>query len=221
MKMVVRKELDEGLEQLKSLLVEMGERVEKVLGESMTALQQLDKASAETIIKQDTELNQIEETISAVGAKLIATQQPVAKDLRRILIAFKMASDLERMGDLSVDIAKAVIRIQGDKLIKPLIDLPRMAEICQTMIYESIQSYIREDVGLAYKMAKDDDSIDALYKQILIELVALMTETPKTISQSIHLLLIGRSIERIADHATNIGEEVVYLVTGKRPELNL
>ncbi|MFD1956572.1 phosphate signaling complex protein PhoU [Paenibacillus thailandensis] len=219
--MVVRKELDEGLEQLKSLLVEMGERVEKVLGESMTALQQLDKASAETIIKQDTELNQIEETISAVGAKLIATQQPVAKDLRRILIAFKMASDLERMGDLSVDIAKAVIRIQGDKLIKPLIDLPRMAEICQTMIYESIQSYIREDVGLAYKMAKDDDSIDALYKQILIELVALMTETPKTISQSIHLLLIGRSIERIADHATNIGEEVVYLVTGKRPELNL
>lgn len=219
--MVVRKELDEGLEQLKTLLVDMGERVEKVLGDSMLALQQLDKASAETIIKQDMDLNQIEEKISAVGAKLIATQQPVAKDLRRILIAFKMASDLERMGDLSVDIAKAVIRIQGNVLIKPLIDLPRMAEICQTMIYESIQSYIREDVDLAYKMAKDDDTIDALYKQILIELVALMTETPKTISQSIHLLLVGRSIERIADHATNIGEEVVYLVTGKRPDLNL
>lgn len=219
--MVVRKELDVGLEQLKSLLVEMGERVEKVLGESMEALRQLDKASAETIIKQDMELNQIEEKIGAIGAKLIATQQPVAKDLRRILIAFKMASDLERMGDLSVDIAKAVIRIQGDQLIKPLIDLPRMAEICQTMIYESIQSYIREDIGLAYKMAKDDDTIDALYKQILIELVALMTETPKTISQSIHLLLVGRSIERIADHATNIGEEVVFLVTGKRPDLNL
>ncbi|QAY66574.1 phosphate signaling complex protein PhoU [Paenibacillus protaetiae] len=219
--MVIRKELDEGLEQLKQMLVEMGERVENVLGESMKALQMLDKASAETIIKKDMELNQIEERISQVGAKIIATQQPVAKDLRRILIAFKMASDLERMGDLSVDIAKAVIRIQGERLIKPLIDLPRMAEICQTMIYESIQSYIREDIGLAYKMAKEDDTIDALYKQILIELVALMTETPASISQSIHLLFVGRSIERIADHATNIGESVVYLVTGKRPDLNL
>ncbi|RXZ81152.1 phosphate transport system regulatory protein PhoU [Paenibacillaceae bacterium] len=218
--MTVRKDLDEGLEQLRTLLMEMGGRVESSLEQAMTSLVNTDTVLAKQIIDKDMELNRIEEQISEIGAKLIATQQPVAKDLRSVLIAFRMANDLERMGDLSVDIAKVTVRMEGQPLIKPLIDLPRMAEISQTMIHESIQSYIREDVDLAYKMAKDDDTVDALYSQIFRELFSLMVENPKTISQAMLLSFVGRYIERIADYATNIGENAVYLVTGKRPDLN-
>jgi phosphate transport system protein len=218
--MVRRKELDEGLEQLKVMLLEMGNIVERVLGEAMQALAAVDVTKAKSIIKEDIKLNQLEENIDDLGARIIATQQPVAKDLRRILIAFKMASDLERMGDLSVDIAKVVLRLEGQTLIKPLVDLPLMAEISQLMIYESIQSYVQENVDLAYKMAKDDDQVDALYSQVIGDLFALMIDNPKTISQASLISFVGRYIERIADHATNIGESVVYLVTGKRPDLN-
>ena len=218
--MVRRKELDEGLEQLKVMLLEMGNIVETVLGEAMKALAAVDVDKAKSIIKEDIKLNQLEENIDDLGARIIATQQPVAKDLRRILIAFKMASDLERMGDLSVDIAKVVLRLEGQTLIKPLVDLPLMAEISQLMIYESIQSYVQENVDLAYKMAKDDDQVDALYSQVIGDLFALMIDNPKTISQASLISFVGRYIERIADHATNIGESVVYLVTGKRPDLN-
>ncbi|RED56543.1 phosphate signaling complex protein PhoU [Cohnella lupini] len=218
--MVKRMELDHGLQEMTQLLIDMGNRVEKALVESMEALKNGDVETSKRIVKSDSELNQIEEKISEIGAKLIATQQPVAKDLRRILIAFKISSDLERMGDLSVDVAKVVIRLDGQTLIKPLIDLPRMAELVAIMIQESLQSYVDENVDLAYKSAKDDDQVDALYSQIIRELFALMVENPKTVGQAMLLSFVGRYIERIADHATNIAESVVYLMTGKRPDLN-
>ncbi|QJC51468.1 phosphate signaling complex protein PhoU [Paenibacillus albicereus] len=219
--MIKRKELDEGLEQLDKMLLEMGERVESALAGSMQALMSVDADAAAEIIHRDPELNRLEERITELGSKLIATQQPVAKDLRRVLVAFRISGDLERMGDLSVDIAKVVLRLEGQSLIKPLIDLPRMAEIVQTMIFESIQSFVQENVDLAYKMAKDDDAVDALYSQIIRELYTLMVQDPRTINQSMLLSFVGRYIERIADHATNIGESVAYLVTGRRPDLNV
>jgi phosphate transport system protein len=219
--MITRKEFDHGLVDLHNLLVEMGRRVEYALKESVDALKTLDIEKAKRIIADDPQINQFEEKITELGTKLIATQQPVAKDLRRILAAFKISSDLERMGDLSVDIAKVVLRMEGQTLIKPLIDLPRMAEIAQMMTYESIQAFIQENVDLSYKMAKDDDDVDALYSQIIRELFTIMLENPKSISQAMLLSFVGRYIERIADHATNIGESVVYLVTGKRPDLNM
>lgn len=219
--MTTRKEFDQGLEQLHNLIIDMGTFVERALVESMQALVNVDTERANQVIKNDPTLNQMEERITAVGSKLIATQQPVAKDLRRILSAFKIASDLERMGDLSVDIAKVVLRLEGQTLIKPLIDLPRMAEIVQLMTYESIQSFIQENVDLAYKMAKDDDQVDALYGQITRELYSLMMENPRNITQSSLLSFVGRYLERYGDHATNIGESVVYLVTGSRPDLNV
>jgi len=218
--MVKRLEFDHGLEEMTQLLIEMGNRVEKALIDSMEALKKGDVESAKIIVKEDIELNLIEEKIGEIGAKLIATQQPVAKDLRRILIAFRISNDLERMGDLSVDISKAVIRLNGQPLIKPLIDLPRMADIVAVMIQESLQSYVDENVDLAYKSAKDDDQVDALYAQILQELFSLMVENPKAANQAMLLSFVGRYIERIADHATNIAESVVYLMTGKRPDLN-
>ncbi|WP_026297570.1 phosphate signaling complex protein PhoU [Paenibacillus daejeonensis] len=219
--MTIRKEFDLGLQELHNLIVELGGRVEHALREAMIALQEVDVVKAKSIIRQDPELNNLEDRITEIGSKLIATQQPVAKDLRIILSAFKIASDLERMGDLAVDVAKVVLRLEGQELIKPLIDLPRMAEITNTMTYESIQAFIHENVDLAYKVGRDDDSVDALYSQIIRELFSLMVENPVTISQAVLLSFVGRYIERIADHATNIGESVVYLVTGKRPDLNV
>ncbi|MBO7744264.1 phosphate signaling complex protein PhoU [Paenibacillus sp. MWE-103] len=218
--MTKRKEFDQGLEELNGLIVEMGRRVETAIAQAMEALERVDADEARRIVKEDKELNKLEEKISEIGSTLIATQQPVAKDLRRILVAFKIASDLERMGDLAVDVAKTVIRLEGQTLIKPLIDLPRMSQIVQMMTYESIQSFVQENVNMAYKMAKDDDLVDALYSQITRELFSLMMENPKTISQANLLSFVGRYIERFADHATNIGESVVYLVTGVRPDLN-
>lgn len=218
--MTKRRELDHGLDELNELISEMGRRVETALTQSIESLEKVDVDSAKRLIKEDKELNKIEEKISEIGSRLIATQQPVAKDLRRILVAFKIASDLERMGDLAVDVAKVVVRLEGQALIKPLIDLPRMAQIVQMMTYESIQSYVQENVNMAYKMAKDDDLVDALYSQIIRELLTIMMEDPRTISQANLLSFVGRYIERFADHATNIGESVVYLVTGSRPDLN-
>jgi len=219
--MTVRKEFDQGLQQLHQLVVEMGNFVETALQESIEALKKVDIERAKIVIDKDPSLNSLEEQITLIGSKLIVTQQPVAKDLRRILSAFKIASDLERMGDLSVDIAKIVLRIEGQSLIKPLIDLPRMAEIVQLMTYEAIQSFIHEDVDLAYKMAKDDDQVDALYGQITRELFTLMLENPRNIAQAQLLSIVSRVLERYGDHATNIGESVVYLVTGNRPDLNV
>jgi len=219
--MTVRKEFDQGLEKLHQLIIEMGSFVEKALADSMDALKTIDVAHAKEIIANDPKLNQMEDQIMEIGSKLIATQQPVAKDLRRILAAFRIASDLERMGDLAVDVAKVVLRLEGQELIKPLIDLPRMAEIVGQMTYESIQSFIQENVDLAYKMSKDDDQVDALYGQITRELYSLMMENPRNITQSSLLSFVGRYLERFGDHATNIGESVVYLVTGSRPDLNV
>lgn len=218
--MTFRKEFDQGLEQLNQWLVEMGEFVEQSVEKAINSLKDNDQEQAKKIIADDVKVNEMEERILELGLKLIATQQPVAKDLRRIIAAFRIANDLERMGDLSRDIANAVLRLQGEPLIKPIIDLPRMGEIARNMTYEAIQAYVDENVDLAYKMAKDDDQVDALYSQISRELVLLMMENPRNIAQAQVLSFVGRYIERYGDHATNIGESVVYLVTGKRPDLN-
>lgn len=218
--MVQRREFDSSLKELRDLLALMGGRVEDVLVNAIKSLVNVDSVLAQELIEKDAEVNKIEDQIDEIGSKLILTQQPVAKDLRRILTAFKIASDLERMADLSVDIAKVVLRLEGQKLIKPLIDIPRMAEIVQQMIHDSITAYVNEDVELAYKMAKMDDEVDLLYSQIIRELYSFMAENPKVISQGMLLSFVGRYIERIADHATNIGESVVYLVTNKRADLN-
>jgi phosphate transport system protein len=218
--MSTRKEFDHALQELKDLLVEMGSRAEKALERSVQSLRNQDINLANAIIHEDREINSIEDKIMEVGSRLVATQSPVAKDLRRILVAFKISSDLERMADLSVDIAKVTIRIGDEPLFKPLIDIPQMAEIVQKMIQDAIQSYVTENIDLAIKMAKDDDQVDQLYSQTLREMFTYMSENPKHINQAMLLSFVCRYMERIADHATNIGENVVYLVIGKRPDLN-
>ncbi|MEK3714034.1 phosphate signaling complex protein PhoU [Paenibacillus sp. FSL H8-0122] len=218
--MIRRKEFDKDLEELRSLLQQMGEHVTDALDGAILALQTLDTVRAQEIVKADLRLNAMEDRIMEIGSRLIITQQPVAKDLRRIIVAFKISSDLERMGDLALDVAKVTMRIQGQQLIKPLVDIPRMAELVTIMTTEAIQSYLDENTDLAYKMAQDDDQVDGLYSAMINELYTYMVQKPETVNQAMLLTLVGRYIERIADHATNIGESVVYLVTGKRPDLN-
>jgi phosphate transport system protein len=219
-KLIKRKEFDSSLKELRQRIIDMGKEAENALKSSIEALKNQDEESAKRIIDYDQNINVMEENIVELGSKLIATQQPVAKDLRTILVAFKIANDLERMADLSVDIAKVVLRMKAEPLMKPLVDIPKIAEMTQLMINDSIRAYVDENVDLAYKTAKIDDEVDYLYSQILRELFSLMAENPKTVNQGILLSFVGRYIERIADHATNIGESVVYLVTGKRTDLN-
>lgn len=218
--MTERKEFDHGLSEMRELLVAMGERVQWALQESMEALRTMDAMRARQVILRDKELNQLEKRVDDVGTALILKQQPVAKDLRKILVGFKIASDLERMGDLSKDVANVVLRLEGQTLIKPLIDLPMMAEKVQLMVRDALFAFVKEDVPMAEAMAKSDDDVDALYSRILRDLFALMIEEPQTVNQAMLLCFVGRYIERIADHATNIGEGVVYLVKNFRAELN-
>jgi phosphate transport system protein len=218
--MTKRQNFDSSLGDLRKQLIEMGNMVEQAIMSSVRSLKEGNLELARSVIAQDAAVNAIEESIDEAGTRLIATQQPVAKDLRRILIAFKMAGDLERMADLAVDIAKVTLRIGEEPLIKPLVDIPRMAEIVQVMTRDSIEAYVNENVDLAYRMAKMDDDVDQLHSQILRELFSYMVENPRTINQSQLLCFVSRYLERMADHATNIGESVVYLVKGKRPDLN-
>ncbi|MCC2686454.1 MAG: phosphate transport system regulatory protein PhoU [Paenibacillaceae bacterium] len=215
-----RTHLEEALKEIQSLLLEMGKRVEVAIDQSILSLKVKNMLIAQQVIDEDPKLNELEMRIIDLGAKTIATQQPISKDMRKILSAFRIASDLERMGDLAVDVAKVTIRIGDQELIKPLVDIPRMADLTKTMVVESMEAYVQENIELAYKMASIDDEVDALYSQILRELFIFMLENPTTINQGMLLCFVGRYLERIADHATNIGENVVYLVKGVRPELN-
>lgn len=215
-----RQQFDDSLNELRAALIRMGRQVEEAIRRSVESLKDGNVELAEQIIGHDPEINRLEEEIEGIATRLIATQQPVAKDLRRILIAFRMANDLERMADLAVDVAQVTKRIGGEPLIKPLIDIPRMAELVLAMTDDSINAYMNENLDLAYKMAKMDDEVDQLHGQILREMFAYLVEDPAKVSQVLHLCFVSRYLERMADHATNIGESVVYLIKGHRPDLN-
>lgn len=218
--MKYRGHLDAELARLKQKVIDMGTIVKETFERSIQSLQQQDMTEAQRLIDADEQINELEEKIMTLGATIIATQQPIARDMRSIIIAFKIANDLERMGDLAVDIAKLTQRIGDAPLIKPLIDIPKLADIVLGMVAESIQSYEEENIQLAYKMASTDDDVDDINNQILSELFVLMHNKPDTISQGMLLCFASRHLERIADYATNIGENVAYLVSGERPDLN-
>lgn len=218
--MITRANYQSALEQLEKDILKMGSLVEEQINDSIIALRKQYLTLAEDIIAKDDIIDELELNIEEDILKLIATQQPMAIDLRRIISGFKIITDLERMGDNAVDIAKTTLRIGGEPLIKPLIDIPRMAEITQNMVKEALDAYINENVALAETLAQKDDLVDSLHSQITRELLTYMLEEPKNIKQGTHLMFISRFLERIADHATNIGENVIYLVTAERRDLN-
>jgi len=217
--MPMRQSLNEGQLILNNLLKDMGQEVERILQGSMQALITLDRAQAEFWIAEDQLVNDFERRVDDACVRLIATQQPVAKDLRKIISAMKISTDLERMADLAIGIAKVVRRIEGP-LCKPLIDIPLMAEKALGMMRQGLEAYSNEDMELANNLAAQDDEVDHLYNRIVRDLLVIMSEQPEIIDQGMYLTFVGRYLERIADHATNIGENVIYIATALRQDLN-
>lgn len=218
--MNVRKSFDNELHDLKNNLLNMVELAEKAIANSLDALKRQDLKLAEVIIKNDQEINQLDEYINNKVISMIAQQQPVATDLRKIIVALKISTDVERVGDLAVNIAKSTLHIGEEQLIKPIIDIPKMAEIAQQMLHQAFEAYNNEDVGLALSLAEIDDQIDEMYGRLIKELLELMTRNPQYIAQITQLAFICRYIERVGDHATNMGENIIYMVKGKQFNLN-
>lgn len=215
-----RSGFQKALEQLQREILKMGSLVEENIADAVNSLARQDLDLVQKVFDREEIIDRMELDIEETCMRLIATQQPMAKDLRKIGSAFKIITDLERMGDYSVDIAKVTKRIGAEPLIKPLIDLPRMAVLAQKMVKDALDAYVGEEQLLAVSVGDADDEVDKLHKQVINELLLLMMENPRTISQATYLLFVNRALERIADHATNIAERVIYLISGNRVELN-
>ncbi len=215
----MRQSLNEGQLVLNNLLKDMGKEVEKILLGCIETLKSLDRSQAEFWITEDQLVNNLERQVDDECVRLIATQQPVAKDLRKIISAMKISTDLERMADLAVGIAKVARRIKGP-LCKPLIDIPLMAEKALAMMRQGLEAYSNEDMLLAQGLAAQDDEVDHLYNQVVRDLLVIMTKAPENLDQGMYLTFAGRYLERFADHATNIGENVIYIATAERKDLN-
>lgn len=218
--MTIRANFESELNELKTLLLKMGELAEKALNKSVVALKEQNTAMALEVIEEDREINQLEEEINDKGILLIAKQAPVASDLRRIIAALKISGDVERIGDNAVNIARSTIRIGEEPFVKPIIDIPEMAALAQRMLSNSLNAYFNEDVEMAREVAQLDDRVDELYDVIMRDLMILMSKNVDFIKQITQLSLICRFLERTADHCANISESIVYLVKGKRFDLN-
>ena len=211
----MQRHFHEELEALKQTLLAMGGLVEDQIRRVMRALLERDDALAQEVIDRDQQVNAYDVEVDETCVSLLALHQPTAGDLRFITTAMKIVTDLERIGDQAVNIAQRVLELNVEPQLKPYIDLPRMAERAQRMVKESLDAFVARDTALARQVCEEDAEVDALKEQIFRELLTFMMEDPRTIPRAIRLILISRFMERVADHATNIAEMVIYLVDGK------
>ena len=218
--MVVRENFEKELTLLQSKLVELVRFAKTALDQSMVAFETHDIELSLKIMDEDRKADRLYEEINEYAVMLIAKQQPVAIDLRRIIIAIKIATDLERIADFAVNIAKSTIRIGNEEHIKPIERLKKMHEITATMLNEALTAYEKDDIQQAKKVAEMDDQVDTLYGETIIELFQLNNEKSDSLPQITQFLLICRYLERSADHITNIVEYIIYLVKGKYLDLN-
>ena len=205
----------EELETLKQTLLAMGGLVEDQIRRVLRALVDRDGDLAQEVIDRDREVNAYDIEVDEKCVELLALHQPAAGDLRFITTAMKIVTDLERIGDQAVNIAQRVLDLNREPQLKPYIDLPRMAELAQRMVKESLDAFVARDTELARRGCAEDEPVDALNHQIFRELLTFMMEDAKTIPRAIRLILIARFLERVADHATNIAEMVIYMVESK------
>jgi len=219
--MTTREAFDRDLQQLQEDLLRMGDLVSAAIHRSIEALGARSVEMADAIIEADNTIDALHLELEERCLRLMATQQPMAKDLRTIAAVWTMTIDLERIGDHAEDIARATKRMADQPLLKPLIDIPRMAELVAAMLRDGLDAFVRRDTDLARRMAAKDDEVDHLYGQVFRELLTYMIEDPKNIQRATHLLMVAQALERSGDHATNIAERVIYLVTGTLAELNV
>jgi phosphate transport system protein len=212
----MRVKYDKQIEELNENILEMGAMAEKILDMAIKSLLEQDFQLAQKVIDLEDEIDLKEKEIEEKCLELIALQQPAAGDLRRVIAIIKMINDLERIGDLCENIAEIVMKIGKEEFIKPLVDTPKMADITKEMIKLSLDCFVREDINLAYKVYKMDDVVDDLYRDIYTDLLFELSQDVGKMAQVVNLLFIGRYLERIADHSTNICEHVNYIVTGEK-----
>jgi phosphate transport system protein len=218
--MHIRSTFEREIQSLQDDLLLMGSMVEKQVGRAMTALKDLDQNLARQVIEADNEIDDLRFQIEERAIQLIATQQPMASDLRTIIAAMSMVTEMERMGDYAEGIAKIALMHGDQPLVKPLVDLPRMATVATGMLRRALDAFIARDVEAARKVSEEDDHIDALYDQVYRELLTYMLNDPRTIDRATWLLWVAHNLERIADRATNIAERVAFLVTGHMEQMN-
>ncbi len=209
------KKYEEELKKLREDILTMGGLVEDQIQKAVRALVDRDSPMAEAIIERDHEVNHLDVEIDDLCIRLLALRQPAARDLRLITTALKITTDLERIGDMAVNICERAVELSREPQLKPYIDIPRMAQIAQRMIHESLDAFVREDTDLALKVCNDDQEVDDLNSQVFRETVSFMIEDPQTIGRAMSISFVSKYLERIADHATNIAEMVIFMVKGK------
>lgn len=215
-----RSGLNRELMALQGELLRMGTLVEEQIYKAVKSMLTKDQALAQEVKAMDDVVDQMAMEMEHKCLSVIALQQPIARDLRSIGTVLRIIVDLERIADHAEDIADITISLMDQDYMKPLIDIPRMGDICQDMLKRSLKSYIEEDTALAWSLIEDEKTTHALYNQIFRELLAFMMEDPRTINQALSLLLAAGHLERIADHITNLGEMVVYMVDANRVDFN-
>jgi len=215
-----RSSLDRELRAIEDDMLRMGEMVDEAIQGSLRALAERDRGLAQQIVDGDARVNKLRFDIEEACLALMATQQPAAGDLRTVVAAMNVVGDLERMADHAAGNARIVLRMGDEPLLKPLIDIPRMADVCRSMIRDSLQAFVRRDGERARQIAAMDDQIDGLYQQVFRELLSFMVEDPHTTSRALFLLFAAHNLERIGDRATNIAERVLFMTSGVMRELN-
>lgn len=216
---MVRNSFEKELELLHSLMVKMAGLVEESIENSIIALKKQDIDLAKQVYASDDTIDDLEGKIEKICINLIARQQPLAKDLRTISTALKVITDMERIADQAADISELTIRMSKMKYIKPLIDIPIMADLAKKMVIKSMDSYIKQDIILAKEVCDSDDEVDDMFSKIVLELINTIKNNPETTEQATDFMFVVKYLERIADHATNIAEWVVFNVTGSHEHL--
>ena len=211
----MERHFEQELEALKEQLLLMGGRAEAIVHKSVEALRRRDAVLAHEVFADDKQIDQQENDIEERCVNLLALQQPLARDLRFITSALKISNDLERVGDHGVNIAGSALRLAELPLLKPLVDIPRMANLASDMLHEALDAFVRRDAGTARRLVRRDDEVDTLNRQLFRELVSFMIEDPSTITRAMELVLVARNLERVADLATNVAEEVVFIAEAR------
>lgn len=211
----VVRHFQEELELLKTRLLAMGGLAEERVDQAVRAMVGRDRTGLDEVLNGDEPLNRMHLDIDALAFRLLALHQPMAVDLRVIVAALKINTDLERVGDLAVNIAQAASRYLSQPPVKPLVDLPRMGDIAQAMLRDALDSFVRKDIGRAQAVLDRDDLLDDLKTQVFRDLLTYMLQDPTKIPASLDLILVSRHLERIGDHATNIAEDVIFMVSAR------
>ena len=218
---MVRADFDRSLQALQDDLLTLGDMVVKAISKSLDALKKRDLEASRQVVEEDDVIDEKRFQLEEQCLDLIATQQPIAIDLRTLVAVLHISVELERMGDYAEGIAKISLMMGDEPPLKPLIDIPRMGEKASDMLKRSLEALVNRDTDAALQVCNDDDEVDALYDQVYRELLTYMIQDPQSIHRATYLLWVSHDLERIADRATNIAERVIFLVTGKLVEINV